>query len=274
MLPKNVPRDKLPITIAHISDFHIGSYYFVENLMETAVEELNQLKPDKIVVTGDLTSEGFREEYRRVRAYLDRLECRDLVVVPGNHDSRHVGYLHFEDLIGPRHGVHKQHGVTIVATDSTEPDLDSGRIGRERYRWLHESFSDPDDFKIFVLHHHLLPVPGTGRERNIVYDAGDVLQVLLEVNVDLVLTGHKHVPYVWRLENFFIVNAGTISSLRLRGRTRPCYNIIQIELDRIRIFRKYPSAGKELIIDFSEGEKNYCKWTARVDQELMSGGDL
>ncbi len=274
MLPKNVPRDKLPIVIAHISDFHIGSYYFIENLMETAIDELNQLRPNIIVVTGDLTSEGFREEYRRVRAFLDRLDCRELVVVPGNHDSRHVGYLHFEDLIGPRHGIFKKDGITVVAIDSTEPDLDDGRVGRERYRWLKENFSDPDDFKIFVLHHHLLPVPGTGRERNIVYDAGDVLQVLLEVDVDLVLTGHKHVPFSWRLENFFIINAGTASSLRLRGRTRPCYNVIQVEEDRILIFRKYTTGGKELIVDFSEEEKNYCKWSPRVDEELMPGGEF
>ena len=30
----------------------------------------------------------------------------------------------------------------------------------------------PAELRVFVLHHHLLPVPGTGRERNIVNDAG------------------------------------------------------------------------------------------------------
>ena len=87
---------------------------------------------------------------------------------------------------------------------------------------------EPAELRIFVLHHHLLPVPGTGRERNVVYDAGDAIECLQRAGVRLVLSGHKHVPYVWRLEDLFVVNAGTVSSLRLRGNTRPCYNVIEI----------------------------------------------
>ena len=87
-------------------------------------------------------------------------------------------------------------GVTVVAVDSTEPDLDHGQIGRGRYRLDRAASSPPSraDLRIFVLHHHLLPVPGTGRERNVVYDAGDVIECLLRAGVHLVLSGHKHVP--------------------------------------------------------------------------------
>ena len=115
-------------------------------------------------------------------------------MIPGNHDSRNVGYVHFEELFGDRNSVLRRNGVTIVAVDSTEPDLDHGQIGRGRYPWIEEQFSDPADLRIFVLHHHLLPVPGTGRERNIVYDAGDAIECLQRSGVDLVLCGHKHVP--------------------------------------------------------------------------------
>jgi 3',5'-cyclic AMP phosphodiesterase CpdA len=119
-------------------------------------------------------------------------------------------------------------GVSGVAVDSTEPDLDHGQIGRGRYRWIEEQFREDADLKIFVLHHHLLPVPGTGRERNVVYDAGDAIECLQRAAVHLVLSGHKHVPYAWKLEDLFIVNTGTVSSLRLRGNTRPCYNVVEI----------------------------------------------
>ena len=62
------------------------------------------------------------------------------------------------------------------------------------------------------------------------------------------LSGHKHVPYVWRLEDLFVVNAGTVSSLRLRGNTRPCYNVIEIadrkstSGDDIRFTARYSSS--------------------------------
>ncbi len=103
----------------------------------------------------------------------------------------------------------RKDGVAVVAVDSTEPDLDHGQIGRGRYPWIEEQFAaEPSKLRIFVLHHHLLPVPGTGRERNVVYDAGDAIECLLRAGVHLVLSGHKHVPYAWRLENLFVVNTG------------------------------------------------------------------
>lgn len=237
--------------IAHLSDFHTGSQYFVPNLLDRALVEVNDLHPDVVVVTGDLTNMGYRQEFREVREYLDRLKCEDVLVVPGNHDSRNVGYAHFERLFATRETVIRKNGVTIVGVDSTEPDLDYGRIGRHRYPWIKEAFLErPQDFKIFMLHHHLLPIPGTGRERNIVNDAGDVLEVLVECGVHLVLSGHKHVPYAWRLENMYLVNAGTVATLRLRGDTKPCYNVIEIEGDHVRVMRRYPFHEGELIVEF------------------------
>jgi Icc protein len=237
--------------IAHISDLHCGSPHFQADLLERAIEEINALSPDVTVISGDLTADGFKGEYRIAREYVDRIECEDLIVVPGNHDSRNVGYVHFEELFGPRASeLHKQ-GVSIVAEDSSEPDLDHGQIGRNRYDTIEQRFARDADLRIFVLHHHLLPIPGTGRERNIVYDAGDLLEVLLGSQVNLVLAGHKHVPYAWRLEDLFVVTTGTVSTLRLRGHTRPCYNLIEIDPRHVRIVRQYPFDVPEPIIVFS-----------------------
>jgi len=260
--------ERASFVLAHISDLHAGSPYFVPNLMDRAVVELNELAPDVIAVTGDLTNEGFKQEYQVAKEYLDRLECERVLVIPGNHDSRNVGYIHFEEMIGPRSCVLHTDGISIVGVDSTEPDLNYGTIGRSKYPWLEEQFSVPARFRIFMLHHHLLPIPGTGRERNMVYDAGDTLEVLQRCNVNLVLSGHKHVPHAWHFENMFVVNAGTVCSLRLRGETRPCYNIVTIDDDRVRVVRKYPFHGAETIIEFTPSTLHYEKFkadTARRD---------
>ena len=124
--------------IAHISDIHCGEVHFVPGLMERAINEINDQQPDIVVCSGDLTAMGFKQEYVQAKAYLDRLECDCVVVVPGNHDSRNVGYIHFEELFGSRNRVVQRGGVTIVAVDSTEPDLDHGQIGRGRYAWIEE----------------------------------------------------------------------------------------------------------------------------------------
>lgn len=240
-----------PFVIAHISDLHAGSQYFVPNLMDRTVIELNELGPNVVVVTGDLTNEGFKQEYLLAKSYLDKIQCENMLVVPGNHDARNVGYVHFEELFGGRQSFCHRDGISIVGVDSSEPDLDYGTIGRHRYEWLREQFSTPAQFRVFMLHHHLLPVPGTGRERNVVYDAGDTLEVLQECGVNLVLSGHKHVPNAWRLENLFAVNAGTVCTLRLRGNVRPCYNVVEIKEDLVTITRKYPFHDADRIITFS-----------------------
>jgi 3',5'-cyclic-AMP phosphodiesterase len=251
--------DGRPFLIAHLSDLHCGSPYFVGNLLERAIMEINHLRPDVVVCSGDLTTFGYKQEYRQAREYLDRLECPDVITIPGNHDSRNVGYVHFEDMIGPRSTVLRKQGISFVAVDSSEPDLDHGVIGRGRYGWIEQQFSEPADFRVFILHHHLLPIPGTGRERNVVHDAGDTLEVLQSAGVDLVLSGHKHVPYAWRLEDLFVVNAGTVSSLRLRGSTRPCYNVVEIGPENVEIYRRYPFHGRELIVRFSPQTLAYEK---------------
>jgi 3',5'-cyclic-AMP phosphodiesterase len=259
-----------PFTIVQLSDLHCGQQFFLPNLLERAIAEVNELEPDIVVISGDLTSHGFREEYGIALGYIDRLECESKVVIPGNHDSRNVGYVHFEELFGDRNSVLRVGGVTVVAVDSTEPDLDNGQIGRGRYRWIEEQFADPADLRVFVLHHHLLPVPGTGRERNVVNDAGDAIECLQRAGVDLVLSGHKHVPYAWRLEDLFVVNAGTVSSSRLRGKGRPCYNVIEVEGTHVGVWRKYPFHDQERIIQFSTETKTYEKYTARIEDEVTS----
>jgi 3',5'-cyclic AMP phosphodiesterase CpdA len=261
--------DEGAFTIAHISDIHCGSY-FVPNLMERAVSEINELGPDVVVCSGDLTTYGFRPEYIQARECLDRLECQHLVVIPGNHDSRNVGYVHFEELFGERNSVLRLNGVTIVAVDSTEPDLDHGQIGRGRYRWIEEEFAPHARLRVFVLHHHLLPIPGTGRERNIVYDAGDAIECLQRAGVNLVLSGHKHVPYAWKLESLFIVNTGTVSSVRVRGNGRPCYNVVEICGSHVDVWRRYPFHGQEKIIQFSLDTLAYEKYTARIETEVTT----
>ena len=250
----------LPSTIAHLSDLHCGDPHFVPDLMERAIAEINELSPDIVVCSGDLTTFGFKEEFAQAKRYLDTIECDALVVVPGNHDSRNVGYVHFEQLIGERSSVVRRDGISVVAVDSTEPDLDHGQIGRGRYGWIEQQFEEPARLKVFVLHHHLLPIPGTGRERNVVHDAGDALEVLAASECRLVLSGHKHVPHAWRLEDLFVVNAGTVSTLRTRGKGRPCYNVVEVHEDRVDVHRAYPFHERDRILEFSLTTLDHRKW--------------
>jgi Icc protein len=257
------------LTICQISDIHCGSPYFIPDLLERSILEINDADPTAVIVSGDLTNAGYRQEFEEAARFIEKIHCEHVMVIPGNHDSRNVGYIHFERLFGERFSVMEFDDIIMVGVDSSEPDLNDGRVGREHYQFIHDAFADAEDkLKIFVIHHHLIPLPGTGRERNIIYDAGDVLETLVEVDVDLVLSGHKHVPYSWKLEDMFIVNAGTASTTRLRGNTRPCYNIIEVDDGRVQVFRKYPFKDRELIVDFDSRTSQYSRYEEKIDREV------
>jgi Icc protein len=236
--------------IAHISDIHNGGAHFLPALAENVVETLSELEPELLVVTGDLTDDGYPAEFETAKRYLDRIPCKRSMVLPGNHDVKNVGYLGFEEFFGPRSWVERYEGITILGLDSTQPDIDDGHVGREKYAWV-EACLETDDFKIVALHHHVLPVPKTGRERNILTDAGDVLELLMKCGVDLVLCGHKHVPWVWRLDEMIVANAGTACSNRVKWQIPQSFNLIDLDdaKEMIRIYRIYSGGGQELIVE-------------------------
>ncbi len=127
--------------------------------------------------------------------------------------------------------IDKSGGFAIIGLDSSEPDINDGQIGVDQLEWLKNELNKiPDDIcKIVTFHHHLLPIPQTGRERNILLDSGDLLRVFTDYGVDFVLNGHKHVPNVWMLEKMVTLNSGTATTRKLRGHTYPSYNELLID---------------------------------------------
>ena len=225
--------------IAQISDLHVGSINFVDELLVNAINDLNEIHPDVTIVTGDITDNGYFLEYEEAVTFLDQIKS-PILVVPGNHDARHVGDECFEELIKNRYGIlkDKKHGLKVIGLDSSEPDLDYGRVGRPQENWMKKELKNADEehlYKIIALHHHIIPVPKTGRERNVLSDAGDILQTLMKGNADLVLSGHKHMPHVWMMEETAFITAGTVSSLKLRGKEVSSFNSLNIEEDFIEI---------------------------------------
>lgn len=246
-----------PVRIAQISDIHCGSALFEEDLLRSTLDRVKAMEPDCVVVAGDLTADGYPWEYEEAAKWLEELESPLLVII-GNHDARNLGYLHFERIYGNRFPTLKfdfdqeraeeigVQGLTIVGVDSSEPDKNGGRIGREWYPEIERHFSDSDHFKVFVLHHHLVSIPGTGRERSTVEDAGDVLDLLARLEVDVVLSGHKHVPFFWGLNGMLVCNSGTASTRRVRGRTPPSFNEITLYSNHIDVHTHYPDGRREL----------------------------
>ena len=279
-----MPISKIPVRIAQVSDIHCGEATFNADAMASTIRRIDAMEPDLVVIAGDLTAAGYQWEFEEAAKWIEQIRFPK-VIVPGNHDSRNVGYIHFENLFGDRFSRYRvpfeaeraerlgATGLTVVAVDSSEPDLNDGRIGREHYPWIRDQFKEPDDITVFVIHHHIVPIPGTGRERNIILDAGDVLAELTQLDIDVVLSGHKHVPYFWGLNGMLICNSSTATTKRLRGLTPPSWNELQIDASTIKCYTHYADR-RELSLIFSLRTRTMTREAFYLTEKFLTSNQL
>jgi 3',5'-cyclic-AMP phosphodiesterase len=240
--------------IVQISDLHIGGL-FKQDAFDTMVEELNNdLKPDVVIVSGDLTDDGLIFQFEQAKNEIKKIKCNNLIIFPGNHDYRHTGYLLFKKYfpIANPDGSKvyefnddngKGQTIVIITVGTAMPERDEGEVGHKQNLWLNKNLKKYGDNyqhndnsrsikKIVAMHHHLIAIPDTGYTNVVgISDAGDVLRTCFENNVDLVICGHKHRPWLWNLGTMKIAYAGTACSWRYRGVFEDTYNIIDIGED-------------------------------------------
>lgn len=219
--------------LVQISDIHIGGL-FMQGTFDVVVDEVNKLEPDAIVITGDLTDDGILPQYEKARNEIKRFTCPNMIVIAGNHDYRHTGYLLFKKFFPSKH-VYEFDDVVILTLGTARPDRDEGEVGYRQNLWMEKTLAKYENkVKVVAMHHHLIGVPDTGTDKIIILDAGDTLRTCLQSKVNLVMCGHKHRPWVWELGSLEIAYAGTASSTRYRGFFENSYNIIEIKDGDVR----------------------------------------
>ncbi len=221
--------------IAHISDIHCNNGIdFNEKIFEKAVKLLNKQDSDIIFISGDLTTWGLIAEYELAQEKLKEINGKT-VIVPGNHDERNLGWRLFPEFFGETDFIHTFDEINLVGLASSEPDRDDGRLGRGRHRLIEQGIKKNNKTTVIGFHHHVIPVPNSGRETNIIEDAGETLDIILKNEVPLVLMGHRHVPWGVKIHRTLLVNAGTFSCMRTRAHFGNTFNIIDIDRERIEV---------------------------------------
>ena len=243
--------------IVQISDLHVGSQ-FLQEKFDALVQEVNDICPDVIVVTGDVTNEGLMKEYEKCKSLLTKFNTKRIITISGNHDYRNTGYLLFKKFFPFQTINELDDDVVLVTLGTARPDRNEGEVGYRQNLWLERTMKKYHDrVKILAMHHHLIAIPDTGSDQLTVIDAGDVLRTILDTGVNLVLCGHKHRPWIWNFGNLMVVNAGTATSERVRGLFENTYNIITISNKTVKVDLKIVG-GKRTPID--EIVNNYSQF--------------
>lgn len=234
--------------IVQISDIHCGPM-FNYGKFRTAVDEINALNPDVVIVTGDLTENGVLTEFKMASEEFKRLKAKKTIYISGNHDYRATGYLLFKQFF-PFIQVTEVDDAVIVVLSSARPDRDDGEVGHRQNLWLENTLAKyKDHIKIVAIHHHIIPVPDTGADQITIVDAGDVLRSLVMSKANLVLCGHRHRPWKWQFEDMQVIHAGSVSCEKLRGFFLNSYNVIEVNGKKIEA--KLKIVGGEYM-DFDE----------------------
>ena len=243
--------------LVQISDIHVGSQ-FQPKVFDQVVNEVNNLKPDVIVITGDLTNEGLIKEYKECKKLVSKLKAKKIITISGNHDYRNTGYLAFKKYFPFESVNNLSKDIVLVTIGTARPDRNEGEVGYRQNLWLERTMKKyKDKVKILAMHHHLVGIPDTGADRLTITDAGDILRTLVSTKVDLVLCGHKHRPWIWNFGKPLITYAGTASSERARGLFENTYNIITINGKKIQVDLKIVG-GKRIPLE--NIVKNYSQF--------------
>jgi 3',5'-cyclic AMP phosphodiesterase CpdA len=183
-----------------------------------AVIEASGLRPDALVLTGDLTERATPAEYRRVRALVapvaERLGAR-VAYVAGNHDIPAVlrRELLDEPGDGPLDHVLRVGGLRIVVLDSSVPDRAYGELTAEQLDWLRTQLAEPaPDGTVLALHHPPLPAVTRMTAAMELQRRAELAAVIAGTDVRVVLAGHIHMVSAATLAGVPVWTPGSLAS--------------------------------------------------------------
>jgi len=213
-----------PTRIAIVADPHVateatGTSKLLDKTLQhftAAIDDIRGREFDLVLSPGDLTKDGEPWNYRAVDSVLAELNC-PFYAVPGNHDVPKAGDEHetpsvqrFVSKYTPGTLPYKlsTEGVDIVGVNTagtTDRLLEShnGRVTRDTREWLTNAL-DPERPTIVLAHHNFPPISDQIAAHQsidpemhlppVMEDPQPFADVLANGDVELVITGHYHLP--------------------------------------------------------------------------------
>ncbi len=239
-------------TLVHLSDLHFGRVD--PALLDPLVAAIHALRPDLVVVSGDLTQRARKAQFAQARAFLDRLP-QPRLVVPGNHDI--PLYNPFKRFFSPLANfralvcadvepVFVDGEIAVLGVNTARSlTFKHGRINVEQVARLRDRLGGvPSQVTRIVVTHHPFDPPADADPSERLGRADMAMPALARLGVDVLLSGHLHATHVsntaarYRIPGFaaLAVQAGTATSTRGRGEVN-AFNVLRIDDPRIEVVR-------------------------------------
>ncbi len=205
----------MPTRILHISDLHFGRNEKSEPV-EALARLIEEMRPELVIASGDLTHRGLRAQHERAAAFLRGLEL-PVLAIPGNHDIPYAfpkrflsPWAEFERLWETTQPVYASETIVAAGLNSVRPwRHQSGKVRPAQVERAAEAFraAPPGALRVAVLHHHLLGAPWRSRKKPVA-NRNVVLGSLVDAGAELVLAGHIHQSTIAERREFEISTGG------------------------------------------------------------------
>jgi len=157
------------------------------------------LRPDLLILTGDLANTGEPDCYRDLSDIMDdAVESLggQVVYLPGNHDERSAFSRHLLGQEMSSSGINQIHwigGLRVVSLDSVVAGYDFGELDDETLAFLGEALATPaPDGTVVALHHPPIASPVQPMARIMLRHPERLGEVIDGSDVRLVICGHNH----------------------------------------------------------------------------------
>lgn len=212
--------------VAHLSDIHADGSGERLDRLDRVLGWLGPMRPDAVIVSGDLAEEAHDRSYRAVKERLDGLGC-PYFAVPGNVDDHGDMRQAFGERFGwtsdrPLNVVGEVGGLRLIGLDVTVEGAHHGDAG-PLLEWLAAELAASDLPTLIFQHQHPFLTGIDGKDRNICHN-GEGLAAVIEAAGERVLAltcGHVHRPLFSRFAGRPAVMAPSVTKanrLRLDGR--------------------------------------------------------
>ena len=248
----------MTVQLLHLADLHFGGVADIRQI-EALEQIIPDLRPDAVVISGDVAQRARHGEFQRARAFVQRaLETAPVYILPGNHDVQwwwrpfwpfgkdalYTKYRrYFGDELTPTMelpgalltGVLTSHGLSFASITQFRDPTVKGHLPKREIARARGIFAraPADAARVLVVHHNVLR--GDISQRMGLARWRTAQQRILESGADVVLCGHDHQEGADVLGGRVVVSTTGTLSVRTRGGRPSCFNFVTIESSAVQV---------------------------------------
>jgi 3',5'-cyclic AMP phosphodiesterase CpdA len=246
------------VQLLHLADIHFGGVADIDQV-EALERMIPDLRPDAVVISGDVGQRARHGEFQRARAFVNLARATAPVfIIPGNHDvqwwrrpfvpfGKDAIYRKYRRYFGLEltpvlelpgaviASVLTAHGLTWASVTNIRDFTVKGHLPKREMERVAGVFRNApaDAARVLVVHHNVLR--GDISQRMGLARWRTAQRRIVASGANVVLCGHDHQEGADVLDGRVVISTTGTLSTRTRGGRPSCFNFVTIESTAVQV---------------------------------------